>query len=136
MKQKVQKQGFLQRQKNLYYSGFCLTDNMNFALFYIDRKFLIDNKINLRLNEFTLLENDLLIEIDRQQKIIPEKGVRKYRFGDVGLVGEEIVELFYYINKDATFFKVKSFFGKEVNTLFIVLSGEYGKPIGLVKAKN
>ena len=127
---------FLAKQKKLYYSGFCLTDNMDFALFYIDRKFIIDNNIKIRLNEFTLSENDLEIEIDRENKIVPEKGVRKFKFENVGLVSEEIIQMFYKLDKEATFYKIKRFFGKETNTLFIVLSGEFGKPIGLIKAKN
>lgn len=129
-------QKFLNQKEKLYYSDFCLTDNDEFALFYIDRKFLVDNKVKMRLNKFTLSENELLIEIDRTKKIEPEKNIRKFKFENYGLVKKEIIDMFYHISNEAAFFKVKSIFGKRSNNVFIVLSEEFGKPIGIVTTKK
>lgn len=130
------KRTFLNSRKSLFYSGFCLTDNKEFAIFYVDDKFLVDNKIKMNLNRFMLSENDLDMEINRDVQIIPEKGVRKYKVEENKYINNELVDLFKKDFPECVFFKLKSFFGKPVNTLLIVLSEEFGKPIGLLKIKK
>ena len=117
----------------LFYSSFCLTDNLNFAFFYADAKIFVDNIPAKALNKFKFDEVDLDMEIDRSQEIKPSKGVKQVTFNGVGFVERDIFNVFKSLYPDSTFHQLKSFFGQTVNSLIIVLHEEYGKPIGLLK---
>jgi|PlaIllAssembly_1097288.scaffolds.fasta_scaffold01265_6 hypothetical protein len=119
--------------KTLYYSGFCLTDNMNFAFFYADTKFFVDNMPTKTLNRFKLNEADLDIEVDRSKTLIPSKGVKKVSFTDIGQVDRTIFNTMKNIYPNCVFHQVKTLFGQTVNSIVIVLHEDKGKPVGLLK---
>jgi len=116
----------------LFYSTFCLTDNLNFAFFYADAKIFVDNIPAKALNKFKFDEVDLDMEIDRLQTIQPSKGVKEVNLG-IGQIDRNIFNLVKTLYPDCVFHPLKSFFGQTVNSLIIVLHEEYGKPIGLLK---
>jgi len=121
------------KQNPLFYSTFCLTDNLNFAFFYADAKIFVDNIQVKALNKFKFDEVDLDMEIDRSQEIKPSKGVKQVTFNGVGFVERDIFNVFKSLYPDSTFHQLKSFFGQTVNSLIIVLHEEHGKPVGLLK---
>ena len=127
-----QEVNFFNKQKVLYYSGFCLTDNNKFAFFDINDQFVVDNDIKLKLNRFTLNEIELDLEIDREKQILPSKGIKKVNLG-IGFVFRDLFDIFMKTYPECVFYPLLTFFGKKVNTLLIVLSEEYGKPVGLLK---
>lgn len=120
--------------KVLYYSGFCLTDNLNFAFFYADTKIFVDNIPNKGLNRFKLSEGELNIEFDREKEVKPSKGLKEVSFIDIGYVDRAIFNTMKSIHPESVFHRVQTFFGQTVNSLIIVLHEEKGKPVGLLKA--
>ena len=123
------------KKNPLYYSGFCLTDNLDFAFFYTDSKFFVDNIPVKALNRFKLNEADLDIEIDRSKKLIPKKGAKTVSFTDVGVIDREMFKVLKAIYPNCTFHHVKTFFGQPVNSIVIVLHEDQGKPVGLLKTR-
>lgn len=119
--------------KPLFYSGFCLTDNLNFAFFYADTKNFVDNISIKALNRFKLNEADLDMEIDREIEIIPSKGVKKVSFPDIGQIDRVIFNTMKNMYPNCVFHQLKTFFGQAVNSMIIVLHEEKGKPVGLLK---
>ena len=120
------------KQNPLFYSTFCLTDNLNFAFFYADAKIFVDNIPAKALNKFKFDEVDLDMEIDRLQTIQPSKGVKEVNLG-IGQIDRNIFNLVKTLYPDCVFHPLKSFFGQTVNSLIIVLHEEHGKPVGLLK---
>ena len=119
--------------KPLFYSGFCLTDNQKFAFFYADTKIFVDNISVKSLNRFKLNEADLDMEINREIEVIPNKGVKKVSFSDIGQIDRVIFNTMKNIYPDCVFHQLKTFFGQAVNSMIIVLHEEKGKPVGLLK---
>lgn len=120
-------------KKPLYYSGFCLTDNLSFAFFYTDTKFFVDNVPIKDLNRFKFNEADLDMTIDKSIMLQPSKGVKKVSFNGIGLIDRDIFNTMKKIYPESVFHPVQSFFGQTVNAMIIVLHEEYGKPVGLFK---
>jgi hypothetical protein len=117
----------------LYYSGFCLTDNLTFAFFYAEEKKLVDNSLIKDLNRFKFNEAELDIILDRTTKIEFSKGIKKVHFPNYGFINREIFNTMQEIYPECVFHPVLTFFGQDVNSMLIVLSEEYGKPVGLFK---
>lgn len=118
--------------KDVYFSGFCATDNKNFALFNVPRDFLVDKGYANVLN-FKLTEDELWMLIDRNKLIKPSKGLYKVTFKDYGLVERKHFELINSINKFCSFHPVIEWFGKRCNRLIVALPEKTGKPIGILK---
>lgn len=120
--------------KNAFYSGFCLTDNKNFALFNIEKQFLVDNDINYSVN-FKLTENDLNMMLDRsiqlKHKIDKEKNI--VVFSDYGQVDMQYFKLFKLIYLTCIFVPVIEWNGNQSNRLIAGLPNKQGKPIGVLK---
>lgn len=126
---------FIENKKPLYYSGFCLTDNLNFAFFYADDKKIIDNFQTKDLNKFKLNEADLDMIVDKTEKLEPEENGEEVIFKDVGFVYHDLFNTMKTLYPKCVFHKIQSFFGQDVNSMIIVLQEEFGKPVGLLKTK-
>ena len=132
--QKKIKKNFLQ-QKQLLYSGFCLTDNNKFIFFDIDDDFLLENNIKISKDTLKVTEHSLEIAFDRENNLqISGVGNKIYFEG----FGERSIdkEIFDFIRKkypECVFYKITEFFGKKVNTLVMVLQEAMGKPFGVLK---
>jgi hypothetical protein len=120
----------------LMFSGFCLTDNQNFGLLFVDNKFLIDKGINVDVKQFSLTENELNLTIDRENNLIPSKGSEKVTFDGIGMVDRKYYDMFKSIYPDCVFHPVHTWFDKRVNTLVAVLKEKYGKIIGIIKTHS
>jgi hypothetical protein len=116
----------------IYSSGFCITDNKNFALFNVPINFLVDKGITDVLS-FKLSEDDLWMLIDRSKSIRPSKGTAKVAFGVFGLVDREHFDMLTSINPNCQFYPVTEWFGTASNRLLVGLPDKEGKPIGVLK---
>lgn len=119
-------------RNSLYYSGFCLTDNMTFAFFYADSKIIVDRIDTKGLNKFKFNEADLDMIVDKETKLEPKKEGKDFIF-DIGSVNCNLFNAMIQLYPDCVFHQIKEFNGSKVNSLIIVLQEEYGKPIGLFK---
>lgn len=117
--------------KKVYFSGFCLTDNKNFALFNVSDQFLVDNEFSNALN-FKLTEDDLWIIINRSNEIKPIKENQDVFFKNHGTVKKEFFDLINNFHK-CKFFPITEWFGKKCNRLIVALPDKEGKPIGILK---
>lgn len=120
-------------EKQLFYSGFALTDNMNSVLFFIDNEFIEKNSLTKRLEQFNLNEADLQIQFNKNKILRPEITEDNYIFEDIGFVDKKIVNWFVQQHPKCAFYQVTKWFDKEVNTLLIILNEPHGKPVGVVK---
>jgi hypothetical protein len=118
--------------QEIHFSGFCATDNKNFALFDVSEHFLVDNDYTPVL-DFKLSENDLSMIIDRNNQIKVSKGNLKVTFTDYGLVDRKYFNLFISINSNCKFYPVTEWFGTKANRLIAGLPEKAGKPIGVLK---
>jgi hypothetical protein len=116
----------------IYSSGFCITDNLNFALFNAPVNFLVDKGFSNVLS-FKLTEDDLWMLIDRSKNIRPSKGNVKVTFQGFGLVDREYFDMLTSINPDCQFYPVTEWFGTASNRLMVGLPDKEGKPIGVLK---
>ena len=124
---------FESKQK-LYYSGFALTDNSNVILFYVKDDDLEKNSLTKQLKEFNLNEDDLQIQFNKQKPITPKlTNDDSYDFEDIGFADKNLIDWFSQNYPKCTFYRISNWFGKEVNTLLIILSERNGKPVGVVK---
>jgi len=117
----------------LFYSGFCLTDNDQFALFFVDKQFLFDNSMEMSKTKFELTENNLDMIINRKERLSPKCGNEFVSFENYGLVKKDLFNWITSKFPKCVFSPVTEFFGNNVNTLVAVLQEEYGKPIGVFK---
>lgn len=137
MRKKIQKKvkSFLD-VKDLYYSGFCLTDNYSFMFFDLDDDFIVENKLKISNDTFAFTENSLEVVFDKMKPLEYSYKGEKVFFK----TRKDFIELekLLFIKKKfpkCLFYEVTEFMGKEVNTLVIVLKEEYGKPFGILKTK-
>jgi len=114
-----------------YYSGFCLTDNKNFALFDISEQNIIDMGIEHVL-PFPMSEDDLQMILDRKTKVHVSKGIISVTIKDYGLVDRNVFNLFQS-TKESIFHPVIEWFGNPCNRLITVVNEEGAKPIGVFK---
>lgn len=116
----------------LFDSGFCLTDNNNFAFFKVLDDFFLDNKIKIHKIDFEFREEDLQMLIDRKKIIKPEIKEDKIYFPDYGYVDKKLIDLFSGIKY--VFVPVTEWFNQQSNRLVaILLNDTFGKPIGVLK---
>ena len=127
---KITRKQFNLKRAKLYYSGFCLTDNKNFALFDVSDKFLIDNELK-GVIPFQLSEDDLQMIIDRNDQLRVSRGNILVTVDDYGLIDRNIFNLFD--SDQAIFHPVVEWFGKPCNRLITIVLGEGTKPIGVFK---
>lgn len=120
------------KKENVYYSGFCITNNINYALFDVPDTFLVDNSFEHVL-DFSLNENDLWMLIDREHQIKPSLGTVKVTFKDYGLVDRRHFDLLNKACPNCQFYPVTEWFGKASNRLLAGLPDKMGKPIGVLK---
>ena len=118
--------------KEIYYSGFCATDNNYFALFNVSEQFLVDKGFNSVLN-FKLSEDDLWMLIDRKNEITCSKGSLKVSFNNYGLVERKNFDLLCSLSPSISFYPVIEWFGTASNRLIVGLPDREGKPIGVLK---
>lgn len=118
--------------KSVHFSGFCATDNKNFALFDVNRKFLIDRGFTDVL-PFTLTEHELWMLIDRKQSLKYTQIKNKVLFHDYGLVDKKHFQLLLSHTPECVFYPVTEWFGKASNRLVVALPDQFGKPVGILK---
>jgi len=119
--------------KEIYYSGFCATDNNNFALFNVSEQFLVDKGFN-RVLDFKLSEDDLWMLIDRNHEIKSSKGSLKVSFDNYGIVDRTHFNLILSLNSYMiSWYPVVEWFGVASNRLIVGLPDKEGKPIGVLK---
>lgn len=119
-------------EEEVYFSGFCATDNKNFALFNISEQFLVDKGYIPVLN-FKLSEDDLWMLIDRDNQIKASRGNLKVTFNGFGMVDRKHFDLFISLNPNCQFYPVTEWFGITSNRLIAGLPERSGKPIGILK---
>ena len=113
----------------LYFSDFCLTDNKEFAIFYADEKFIIDNDIDRSvILEFKLNENDLIILLDKKVGKFPSEKIPKNQ--------TRIYEWFKSHFPKCVLYPVIEMFDIPVKNMLIVLERDHGKPVGIIKLKQ
>ena len=121
------------KNKNIYYSGFCLTDNDEFAFFDVSEQFLLDNQITNVLS-FKLSEDDLQMLIDRNP-IKLSIGGDFVSFGNMGLIKRNLYNLIINLFPNCLFCKVINWQNKQSNRLIVVLADQYSKPLVMLKTK-
>lgn len=119
-------------QDIVYFSGFCATDDKNYALFDVQRQFLVDKGFTSVL-PFNLTEDDLWMLIDRTHKVIPQIGIIKVSFPGIGMVNRRYFNLLLSLNSQCEFYVVTEWFGMASNRLIVGLPDREGKPIGVLK---
>ena len=121
----------LKKQKN-FYSGFCLTDNKNYAFFNIQRQFLVDNDI-VNVLSFNLRDEDLQMIIDKSNTLKPSIGGEKVFFTDLGLVDRKLYDFILDLYPSCLWYKVIKWFNKNSNRLIVALNDQYSKPLVMLK---
>lgn len=123
------------KQDITYFSGFCATDNKNFALFNVNEQFLVDKGFTDVLT-FKLTEDDLWMLINRDYEIKPQIGILKVKFDTMGMVSRKHFDLLFSVCPQCKFYPVTEWFGKASNQLIVGLPDREGKPIGILKPVN
>jgi hypothetical protein len=115
---------------NLFFSGFCLTDNVNFSEFYLIE---IPKECKKEFKEFIFDEESLIFQIGDQPRIIFDEDEKNVKFDNLFIDKEFFL---YFTNKypSANFFWLKSFLKEPICGLVGVLIGT--KMVGLLKLKQ
>lgn len=116
----------------VYFSGFCATDNVNFALFEVPKQFLVDKGFDDVL-DFNLTENDLWMLIDKDREVKPMIGNVSVNFVGCGEVSRTHFDLLFALNPQCKYYPVVEWFGKASNRLIVGLHNDSGKPVGILK---
>jgi hypothetical protein len=121
--------------KPVYTSSTIVTDDDCLALILSNSdQFILDNKIENVVNTLNLDENDLQVTFDRNKELDPYQiDSDIYMFETIGSISANQYNWFKKTYPDCAFYRVTNWFGKEVNTLVIVLAEELGKPVGILK---
>jgi len=133
LKIKDQPELFEKIDTTLYYSGFALTDNKNLVLFFIDQNLFTGFNFKQPVEDFDLTENDLEIVFDKNVLMEPNEN---FYFDNMGYVRSDIFNWFKSQYPKCVFHPVTKWFGKQVNTLLIILEQRHGKPVGVAKTFN
>lgn len=133
---KSNKNNIFETVKKLYWSGFCLTDNQNFAVFYADKRFLVDNSIKQALVSFSQSENEVEIICDRENRLDYKHRGLHLEFPEIGKVGVKLFNWFTSKYPKASFHRIFQLNGELVNTLIVVLEEMGGRPVGILKARR
>lgn len=120
----------LKKQKN-YYSGFCLTNNNNYAFFGVKQQFLVDKGIQDVLS-FNLREDDLQMIINREP-VKPSIGGQFVTFENMGMIKRDLYDFVIKEFPGCLFCKVTNWQNKRSNRLIVVLADQYGKPLAMLK---
>ena len=132
-KSKEPKPSFLQ-EKQLFYSGSLLTDNISFIFFEIDDNFFLENKIKIVDDNISINENSLRVVFDRQTEIKTIKRGRRIFVEKLNrFLNTEIYDYLKTKYPDCVFHEISEFFGEFVNTLVMVLREDGGKPCAILK---
>lgn len=94
----------------LHFSGFCLTDNINFSEFHLNRV----PKLNYQFKEFKFTEENLIYELEKNE-VIPIVNKKNVLFGDFVL--DKLIYYSYFIRKykEVKFYLIKTFLGNCFN---------------------
>jgi hypothetical protein len=116
----------------LYFSGYAITDNLNFILFDVDKQFLLDNFIQDDILGFNFSEESVDMRIDRNVSLHPIIHDSQVVFENFGSVEKRIFNLAVINSPRGSFMPVMEWFGEKVNSLICCIS-ETGKPVAVVK---
>jgi len=120
----------------IFASDNIVTDDSTIAVIVPDSdKFILENKSNedITIDVLEINENDLQIQFDRNKKLKPELIDDSYLFDSIGHITKNQYDWFTKHYPLSTFYPITKWFGKDVNTLVIVLVEEFGKPVGILK---
>jgi hypothetical protein len=122
----------------LWYSGFCLTDQKHYALFFVDQEFMDSHHIT-DVREFQLGPDNLNMELDTGWTVHDITRDLLSPQGPIQL-GEGVLDLIYWNwfkskYPNMVVHKVRSFFGQQVFSLWVVLQEDKGKPVGILKTQ-
>jgi len=116
----------------LYFSGYALTDNLNFVLLGVEKQFVLDNFIQDDILGFNFSEESVDMRIDRRALLHPIENDEYVSFGVLGSVEKYIFDLIVLHCPRGSFIPIVDWFGETVNSLVCCLS-ETGKPVAVVK---
>ena len=125
----------------LYLSNFMLTDNKNFALFDVNKHFLVDNEINDPIIS-DIKEEDLSMIIDRSSEIVCLKGVLSITFKNkktlevIGTTTKSIFDIVTNKKNECVFFMVTEWYRQKTNLIIAVSNSKYEKPNGIIVLNN
>jgi len=120
----------------IFTSDNIVTDNCFIALIVPDSdKFILESKTeaNVMVDILEINENDLQIEFNRDKQLEPDLIDDFYLFESIGNITQNQYNWFKRTYPLCAFYQITKWFGKEVNTLVIVLVEELGKPVGILK---
>jgi hypothetical protein len=116
----------------IYFSGFALTDNLNYILFHVNKQFILDNFIQDDILEFIFSEESVDMQINRNVSLNPIIQNDQVEFTDFGLIKRSVYDLVIKHSPiKNSFFPVLEWFGEAVNSLICCLSD--GKMVAVVK---
>lgn len=112
---------------DLYWSGFCLTDNTNFCQFFVKKV----PKLGYKFKKFAFEREDLNFVLDRQ--------VTPVLSSTHAEIDGDFVDLIYYNlvvgNNNCSFYRLKSFLTIPTSNKIIVIN-EKEKPVGMFITKG
>ena len=114
------------------YSGFCLTNNQDLGLFYTEDETL-EETVYKKTQSFNLTEDSFDLLVDRESELEPIIRDDKVIFTGIGKIKPEYHDFFIESYKGCIFVPVLKWFNQPVNTLIVVLSKKFGKPVGVIK---
>ena len=119
-------------KNTFHFSATLITDNDSLILLLSDTDEFIkrQKEINIEDSEFNWEDFDLQLEYNRKEQLEVDEG------GEIENIGCIDPNQYHWIKQtfpSCVFHQVTKWFGKQVNTLVIVLIEEYGKPIAIVK---
>jgi len=121
--------------KPIFTSHNIVTDDNWIALIVPDAdQFVMNNKLPNKLVSFVINEDDLAIEYDKNNMLEPYQiDPDIFIFEAIGSINDKQYNWFKQTYPNCAFYRITKWFGKEVNTLVIVLVEELGKPVGILK---
>lgn len=134
-KEKVNVVDLFDLDKPIFTSFNIVTDDNWIALIVPDAdKFVMDNKLENKVVSFVINEDDLAIEYYKNDQLEPYQiDPDIFIFETIGSINDKQYYWFKQTYPNCAFYKITKWFGKEVNTLVIVLVEELGKPVGILK---
>ena len=117
--------------ENLFYSGYCLTDNDYFCLFNVKKAPLRKNVVHFDLNK-----TDLKFSLDKEVKLVVRgKYIDIVEEGrSIGTAKVTYFDPFKKYKDSMKVFILKEFMGKSVNDKLMFINDE--KPIGCLKFRR
>ncbi len=134
-KERINVADLFDSDKPIFTSHNIVTDDSWIALIVPDADdFVMKNELENKVVSFVINEDDLMIEYDKTDQLDPYQiDPDIFMFETIGSISDKQYNWFKQTYPNCAFYKITKWFGKEVNTLVIVLVEELGKPVGILK---